>query len=54
MAAPLPVQLFHNATQAILNNFKDVPVQSMLDFDFVSGRKKPSIAGSFHSCLCSI
>lgn len=42
----LPVSLFTNSTQAILYNFKDVPVQSMLDFDYVSRRKTPSIAGT--------
>lgn len=38
-------QLFSKNTQALLYNYKDVPIQSMLDFDYVSGREKPSIAG---------
>lgn len=45
-ASGLPVALFSNSTQAILYNFKDVPVQSMLDFDYVSRRKTASIAGT--------
>lgn len=47
------MSLFTKDTQALLYNYKDVPIQSMLDFDFVSRRNKPSIAGtlqiSFHS-----
>lgn len=38
-------QLFNRNTQALLYNYKDVPIQSMLDFDYVSRRDKPSIAG---------
>mmetsp|Transcript_17361 Transcript_17361/g.29726 ORF Transcript_17361/g.29726 Transcript_17361/m.29726 type:complete len:614 (+) Transcript_17361:97-1938(+) len=48
--------LFSTATQAIFYNFKEKPVQRMLDFDFVCGRTTPSVAaivqpgssGGFH------
>jgi len=40
------MSLFSKDTQALLYNYKDVPIQSMLDFDFVSRRLKPSIAGT--------
>lgn len=41
----IPTNLFSKDTQALLYNYKDVPIQSMLDFDYVSRRTKPSIAG---------
>ncbi|MEW5304090.1 MAG: hypothetical protein WDW38_003413 [Sanguina aurantia] len=37
-------QLFSRQTQAIFFNWKEKPVQRMLDFDFVCGRETPSIA----------
>ena len=37
--------LFSNTSQAIFYNFKEKPVQRMLDFDFICGRSTPSIAG---------
>ncbi|KAL6761489.1 citrate synthase-like protein [Haematococcus lacustris] len=49
-------RLFNVETQAIFFNYKEKPVQRMLDFDFVCGRSTPSIAcivvpgstGGFH------
>ncbi len=38
-------RLFSKDTQALIYNFKPNPVQRMLDFDHISGRKKPSVAG---------
>eukprot|EP01102_Stenamoeba_stenopodia_P004918 TRINITY_DN15421_c0_g1_i1.p1 TRINITY_DN15421_c0_g1~~TRINITY_DN15421_c0_g1_i1.p1 ORF type:complete len:610 (+),score=179.52 TRINITY_DN15421_c0_g1_i1:73-1902(+) len=38
------VHLFTNATQSIVYNFKNEPVQRMLDFDYLCKRKTPSIA----------
>lgn len=40
------MSLFSKDTQALLYNYKDVPIQSMLDFDYVSRRVKASIAGT--------
>ncbi|GFR40214.1 hypothetical protein Agub_g780 [Astrephomene gubernaculifera] len=37
-------QLFSPQTQAIFFNWKEKPVQRMLDFDFVCGRTTPSVA----------
>ncbi|KAL4428457.1 hypothetical protein ABPG75_002546 [Micractinium tetrahymenae] len=37
-------QLFTRETQAIFYNWKQLPVQRMLDFDFLCGRKTPSVA----------
>lgn len=37
-------QLFSKATQAVFYNYKEKPVQRMLDFDFICGRATPSIA----------
>ncbi|KAG2501102.1 hypothetical protein HYH03_000920 [Edaphochlamys debaryana] len=37
-------QLFCKETQAIFYNYKEKPVQRMLDFDFVCGRETPSVA----------
>ncbi|GFH33618.1 uncharacterized protein HaLaN_33016, partial [Haematococcus lacustris] len=37
-------RLFNVETQAIFFNYKEKPVQRMLDFDFVCGRSTPSIA----------
>lgn len=37
-------QLFSKETQAIFYNWKEKPVQRMLDFDYVCGRELPSIA----------
>ncbi|KAI7836807.1 hypothetical protein COHA_009351 [Chlorella ohadii] len=37
-------QLFSRDTQAIFYNWKQLPVQRMLDFDFLCGRKTPSVA----------
>jgi ATP citrate (pro-S)-lyase len=36
--------LFSSSTQSIVYNFKQNPVQRMLDFDFLCRREKPSIA----------
>jgi ATP citrate (pro-S)-lyase len=38
-------RLFSENTQALIYNFKANPVQRMLDFDYISERKTPSIAG---------
>lgn len=37
-------QLFSKETQAIFFNWKEKPVQRMLDFDFLCGRPTPSVA----------
>lgn len=37
-------QLFSKDTQAIFYNWKEKPVQRMLDFDFLCGRSTPSVA----------
>ena len=37
-------QLFSKSTQAIFFNYKEKPVQRMLDFDYVCGRLTPSVA----------
>ncbi|XP_054820159.1 ATP-citrate synthase beta chain protein 1-like [Prosopis cineraria] len=37
-------QLFSRSTQALLYNYKQLPIQSMLDFDFLCGRETPSVA----------
>lgn len=38
-------QLFSRSTQALFYNYKQSPVQRMLDFDFLCGRETPSVAG---------
>lgn len=38
-------QLFSRTTQALFYNFKQSPIQRMLDFDFLCGRETPSVAG---------
>lgn len=38
-------KLFSKDTEALIYNFKANPVQRMLDFDYISRREKPSIAG---------
>ncbi|XP_073106712.1 ATP-citrate synthase beta chain protein 1-like [Elaeis guineensis] len=38
-------QLFSRNTQALFNNYKQLPIQRMLDFDFLCGRETPSVAG---------
>ncbi|KAJ7571174.1 hypothetical protein O6H91_01G152900 [Diphasiastrum complanatum] len=38
-------QLFSRTTQALFYNFKQSPIQRMLDFDFLCGRELPSVAG---------
>ncbi|KAF2576749.1 hypothetical protein F2Q70_00000309 [Brassica cretica] len=38
-------QLFSRTTQALFYNYKQLPVQRMLDFDFLCGRETPSVAG---------
>jgi ATP citrate (pro-S)-lyase len=38
-------RLFSKDTEALVYNFKANPVQRMLDFDYISRREKPSIAG---------
>ncbi|KAJ7544519.1 hypothetical protein O6H91_09G081600 [Diphasiastrum complanatum] len=38
-------QLFSRSTQALFYNYKQSPVQRMLDFDFLCGRDTPSVAG---------
>jgi ATP citrate (pro-S)-lyase len=38
-------QLFSRTTQALFYNYKQSPVQRMLDFDFLCGREIPSVAG---------
>ncbi len=37
-------RLFDENTQAVVYGMQPNPIQRMLDFDFVSGRKKPSVA----------
>ncbi|CAM6095515.1 unnamed protein product [Calypogeia fissa] len=38
-------QLFSRTTQALFYNYKQSPIQRMLDFDFLCGRELPSVAG---------
>ncbi|KAM3268082.1 hypothetical protein P3S67_031632 [Capsicum chacoense] len=38
-------QLFSKTTQTLLYNYKPLPVQQMLDFDFLCRRETPSVAG---------
>ncbi|XP_039001668.1 ATP-citrate synthase beta chain protein 2-like [Hibiscus syriacus] len=38
-------QLFSGTTQALFYNYKQLPIQRMLDFDFLCGRETPSVAG---------
>ncbi|EFJ33298.1 hypothetical protein SELMODRAFT_270523 [Selaginella moellendorffii] len=38
-------QLFSRSTQALFYNFKQSPIQRMLDFDFLCARELPSVAG---------
>nr|GME20158.1 ATP-citrate synthase beta chain protein 2 [Ipomoea batatas] len=38
-------QLFSKTTQALFYNYKQLPIQLMLDFDFLCGRETPSVAG---------
>ncbi|XP_054805432.1 ATP-citrate synthase beta chain protein 2-like [Prosopis cineraria] len=38
-------QLFSRTTQALFYNYKQLPYQRMLDFDFLCGRETPSVAG---------
>eukprot|EP00250_Pteridium_aquilinum_P019303 c24386_g1_i1 orf=307-2133(+) len=38
-------QLFSRQTQALFYNYKQLPIQRMLDFDFLCGRETPSVAG---------
>lgn len=38
-------QLFSQTTQALFYNYKQLPIQRMLDFDFLCGRETPSVAG---------
>ncbi|XP_047174020.1 ATP-citrate synthase beta chain protein 2-like [Vigna umbellata] len=38
-------QLFSRTTQALFYNYKQLPLQQMLDFDFLSRRETPSVAG---------
>ncbi|XP_062108796.1 ATP-citrate synthase beta chain protein 2-like [Humulus lupulus] len=38
-------QLFSRTTQALFYNYKQLPIQWMLDFDFLCGRETPSVAG---------
>jgi ATP citrate (pro-S)-lyase len=38
-------QLFSRTTQSLFYNFKQLPIQRMLDFDFLCGRETPSVAG---------
>jgi len=41
-------ELFNSETQALFYNLKAEPIQRMLDFDFLSERKTPSVAGIIH------
>jgi len=46
MAKKLPdYELFDANTQSIIYNLQANAIQRMLDFDYVAGRKKPSVAG---------
>ncbi|CAL9064771.1 unnamed protein product [Musa banksii] len=38
-------QLFSQKTQALFYNYKQLPIQRMLDFDFLCGVETPSVAG---------
>ncbi|XP_039128521.1 ATP-citrate synthase beta chain protein 1 [Dioscorea cayenensis subsp. rotundata] len=38
-------QLFSRNSQALFYNYKQLPIQRMLDFDFLCGRETPSVAG---------
>jgi len=42
-------RLFSRDTRALFYNFKKEPVQRMLDFDYLCGKTKPSIAGLISS-----
>nr|XP_043609417.1 ATP-citrate synthase beta chain protein 1-like isoform X2 [Erigeron canadensis] len=50
-------QLFSHTTQALVYYYKQLPIQNMLDFDFLCGRETPSVAaiinpagaGGFHN-----
>jgi hypothetical protein len=50
-------QIFTKETQAIFYNYKEKPVQRMLDFDFVSGKEvhiihdHPYLGGRAYWCL---
>jgi ATP citrate (pro-S)-lyase len=39
-----PIELFHKSTQAFIYNNQVNATQRMLDFDYASGREKPSVA----------
>ncbi|KAI3778909.1 hypothetical protein L2E82_08298 [Cichorium intybus] len=52
-------QLFSRTTEALFYNYKQLPIQRMLDFDFLCGRETPSVAGiinpgveGFQKLLC--
>ncbi|KAI0528908.1 hypothetical protein KFK09_001452 [Dendrobium nobile] len=38
-------QIFSRNTQSLFYNYKQLPIQRMLDFDFLCGRETPSVAG---------
>nr|AOE43271.1 ATP citrate lyase [Coremiostelium polycephalum] len=44
----LPARLFTKQSQALIYNYKEAAVQRMLDFDNVSQRDTPSVAGLIH------
>ncbi|EGG16063.1 ATP citrate synthase [Cavenderia fasciculata] len=44
----LPARLFSKQSQALIYNYKEAAVQRMLDFDNVSQRDTPSVAGLIH------
>ncbi|KYQ88148.1 ATP citrate synthase [Tieghemostelium lacteum] len=44
----LPAKLFSKQSQALIYNYKEAAVQRMLDFDNVSQRETPSVAGLVH------
>ncbi len=54
----MDARLFSRNTKAIMYNFKRNPVQRMLDFDYICGKEKPSLAalvspgsGGFHKAF---
>ncbi|KAL0368168.1 UNVERIFIED_CONTAM: ATP-citrate synthase beta chain protein 2 [Sesamum calycinum] len=46
-------QLFSKTTQALFYNYKQLPIQRMLDFDFLCGRETPSVAGIINPASCA-
>ncbi|KAF5197934.1 Atp-citrate synthase beta chain protein [Thalictrum thalictroides] len=41
----ISASVHHGYGTALFYNYKQLPIQRMLDFDFLCGREKPSVAG---------